>query len=61
MAYVVIDTGADTPPTADDLITEVNKTLGRWTGLRDIHFVEALPTTKSGKITRKALATAQSL
>lgn len=61
VAYVVIDTGADTPPTADDLITEVNKTLGRWTGLRDIHFVEALPTTKSGKITRKALATAQSL
>lgn len=61
VAYVVAEAGLGASPVAEDIIMAVNKTLGRWTGLRDIHFVESLPTTKSGKITRKSLANAQGI
>ncbi|WP_215762765.1 AMP-binding protein [Acetobacter sp. P1H12_c] len=55
VAYVVLETGFNTAPSAEKIIRQVHQALGRWVGLRDVRFVERLPTTVSGKIIRKAL------
>lgn len=57
VAYVVLDSRAECLPTSDDLIDRVSTLLGRWIGLKDIRFVKHLPTTVSGKITRRCLLT----
>ncbi|WP_395494860.1 AMP-binding protein [Acetobacter sp. KSO5] len=55
VAYVVIEAGRECPPSSEEIIRQVNDVLGRWIGLREIRFVRQLPTTVSGKITRKRL------
>lgn len=57
VAYVVPETSVDCPPTTDDIIDRVSELLGRWVGLKDVHFVKHLPTTVSGKIKRRHLQT----
>ncbi|MCP1197551.1 AMP-binding protein [Acetobacter senegalensis] len=55
VAYVVPDTEADYSPSSEEIVARVNEVLGRWVGLKEIRFVRRLPTTVSGKITRKRL------
>ncbi|GAN91406.1 acetyl-CoA synthetase [Gluconobacter frateurii M-2] len=55
IAYVVPVGADDSSVAVEDIIGLVNQALGRWVGLREVHFVERLPTTISGKITRKHL------
>lgn len=55
IAYVVPDAEADCTPFSEEIIARVNEVLGRWVGLKEIRFVRRLPTTVSGKITRKRL------
>lgn len=55
VAYVVPDTEADYTPSSEEIVARVNEVLGRWVGLKEIRFVRRLPTTVSGKITRKRL------
>ncbi|MEJ5143458.1 AMP-binding protein [Gluconobacter albidus] len=57
VAYVVPVAADDRSVAAEDIIGRVNQTLGQWVGLRAVYFVERLPTTISGKITRKRLLT----
>jgi long-chain acyl-CoA synthetase len=52
-AYVVVATG--TTPTTDELITYCRLHLAAYKVPRAIHFVEALPTTSSGKLMRRML------
>ncbi|WP_330848709.1 AMP-binding enzyme, partial [Acetobacter senegalensis] len=42
-------------PSAEEIVARVNEVLGRWIGLKEVRFVRHLPTTVSGKITRKRL------
>ncbi len=55
VAYVVPDAGVEHAPSPDEIIGRVNEVLGRWVGLKEVRFVKHLPTTVSGKITRKRL------
>ncbi|GBR01751.1 AMP-binding protein [Acetobacter oeni] len=55
VAYVVSISGLVRSPSAEEIIRQVRQTLGRWVGLREVRFTERLPTTISGKITRKSL------
>ncbi|MGS0646484.1 AMP-binding protein [Komagataeibacter melomenusus] len=55
VAYVVPDAEAACAPSADEIVARVNAVLGRWIGLKEVRFVRHLPTTVSGKITRKRL------
>ena len=54
LAYVVADHDL-TPPSAEDILRQVHQALGRWVGIKEVRFVRQLPTTTSGKITRKNL------
>ena len=38
-----------------DIIEQVNQTIGKWVGLKEIHFMAQLPTTRSGKILRNKM------
>ncbi|NHN93119.1 hypothetical protein GVI59_14310 [Acetobacter sicerae] len=42
-------------PSAEDFVARSNEVLRRWIGLKEVRFVRHLPTTVSGKITRKRL------
>ncbi|MBL7241256.1 AMP-binding enzyme, partial [Komagataeibacter rhaeticus] len=55
VAYVVPDPEVECAPSAEEIVARVNEVLGRWIGLKEVHFVRHLPTTVSGKITRKRL------
>ncbi|GCE85273.1 AMP-binding protein [Komagataeibacter diospyri] len=55
VAYVVPDPEVECAPSAEEIVARVNEVLGRWIGLKEVHFVSHLPTTVSGKITRKRL------
>ncbi|MFT9256934.1 MAG: AMP-binding protein [Acetobacter sp.] len=55
VAYVVPDTAAQNMPAPEEIVGQVHRTLGRWVGLKEVRFVQRLPTTVSGKITRKHL------
>lgn len=55
VAYVVPNSGVKVIPSSEEMIGRVNQALGRWIGLKEVHFVRHLPTTVSGKITRKRL------
>jgi propionyl-CoA synthetase len=55
VAYVVTGPDLDRSSSAEDIIGQVQQVLGRWVGLKEVRFVERLPTTISGKITRKSL------
>ncbi|MBV1833979.1 AMP-binding protein [Novacetimonas pomaceti] len=55
VAYVVPDPEAECAPSAEEIVARVNEVLGRWIGLKEVRFVRHLPTTVSGKITRKRL------
>ncbi|MBV1838152.1 AMP-binding protein [Acetobacter estunensis] len=55
VAYVVVDPQAACEPTSEEIVVRVNEALGRWIGLKEVRFVTHLPTTVSGKITRKRL------
>ncbi|OUI83367.1 AMP-binding protein [Acetobacter orientalis] len=39
-----------------EIIGQVNQTIGKWVGLKEVHFVTQLPTTRSGKILRKQIS-----
>ena len=54
VAYVV-PLDAASPPSCEEIIGAVGLALGRWVGLREVRFVEHLPTTVSGKIKRRHL------
>ncbi|ACI52368.1 AMP-dependent synthetase and ligase [Gluconacetobacter diazotrophicus PA1 5] len=58
VAYVVPDAWPVPPARAGEIIEQVGRGLGRWVGIRDVRFVAALPTTRSGKILRRRLAVA---
>ncbi|ATI13555.1 hypothetical protein DS739_13670 (plasmid) [Acetobacter sp. JWB] len=49
------NSGVKVIPSSEEMIGRVNQALGRWIGLKEVHFVRHLPTTVSGKITRKLL------
>ncbi|BCI67440.1 AMP-binding protein [Acetobacter aceti] len=55
VAYVVVDPEASCEPSSEEIVVLVNEVLGRWVGLKEVRFVRHLPTTVSGKITRKRL------
>ncbi len=55
VAYVVVDPQAVCEPSSEEIVALVNEVLGRWVGLKEVRFVRHLPTTVSGKITRKRL------
>ncbi|NVN37807.1 AMP-binding protein [Komagataeibacter swingsii] len=55
VAYVVPDPEAEYAPSSEEIVARVNEVLGRWVGLKEVRFVRQLPTTVSGKITRKRL------
>ena len=55
VAYVVPEPEFCRLISATDIVALVSQTLGRWVGLKDVHFVQHLPTTQSGKILRKHL------
>lgn len=55
VAYVVVNPGRECAPSSEEIIRQVNNVLGRWVGLKEVRFVQQLPTTVSGKITRKRL------
>mgnify|MGYP003361701527 CR=1 FL=1 len=55
VAYVVVNPGRECAPSSEEIIRQVNNVLGRWIGLKEVRFVQQLPTTVSGKITRKRL------
>ncbi|WP_010512570.1 AMP-binding protein, partial [Komagataeibacter europaeus] len=55
VAYVVPDPEAEYAPSSEEIVARVNEVLGRWIGLKEVRFVRQLPTTVSGKITRKRL------
>ncbi|RFD20255.1 acetyl-CoA synthetase [Komagataeibacter melaceti] len=55
VAYVVPNSGVEGRPSSEEIIGRVNHALGRWIGLKEVRFVKHLPTTVSGKITRKRL------
>ncbi|MCP1203846.1 AMP-binding enzyme, partial [Acetobacter oryzoeni] len=55
VAYVVTDPGMKYVQSAEEIVAQVNEILGRWIGLKEVRFVRHLPTTVSGKITRKRL------
>lgn len=55
VAYVVADPDVECAPCSEEIIVRVNQGLGRWVGLKEVRFVRQLPTTVSGKITRKRL------
>ncbi|MEE8663036.1 MAG: AMP-binding protein [Acetobacter sp.] len=54
VAYVVTDPDF-AAPSVEEIIGQVHQMLGRWVGIKEVHFVGRLPTTISGKITRKSL------
>ena len=55
VAYVVPSSGVEGRPSSEEIIGRVNQAIGRWLGLKEVRFVRQLPTTVSGKITRKRL------
>ncbi|MDN6714429.1 MAG: acetyl-CoA synthetase, partial [Acetobacter sp.] len=55
VAYVVPDTATQSIPATDEILGQVHRALGRWVGLKEVRFVQHLPTTVSGKITRRHL------
>ncbi|CEF42449.1 propionyl-CoA synthetase [Acetobacter senegalensis] len=55
IAYVVPDSVVECAPSSEEIVARVNEVLGRWIGLKEVRFVRHLPTTVSGKITRKRL------
>lgn len=55
VAYVVPAFVLDCSSVSKEISRHVDHALGRWVGLREIRFVDRLPTTRSGKITRKKL------
>ena len=55
VAYVV-PLDATSPPSCEEITGAVSLALGRWVGLREVRFVEHLPTTVSGKIKRRHLS-----
>ena len=55
VAYVVPDSEAECAPSAEEIVARVHEVLGLWIGLKEVRFVRHLPTTVSGKITRKRL------
>ncbi|NHN86650.1 AMP-binding protein [Acetobacter musti] len=55
VAYVVVESQAVCEPSSEEIVALVNEVLGRWVGLKEVRFVRHLPTTVSGKITRKRL------
>lgn len=55
IAYVVPDSEAECMPSSEEIVARINEVLGRWVGLKEVRFVGRLPTTVSGKITRKRL------
>lgn len=57
VAYVVPEPEFCRLISATDIVALVSQTLGRWVGLKDVHFVQHLPTTQSGKILRNHLVT----
>jgi len=59
VAFVVHQPWLVQAPDKARLIERVSTALGRWVGLREIHFVSTLPTTTSGKILRRSLAASQ--
>lgn len=56
VAYVVPDSTAHPTLSSEEIIGQVGQILGRWVGLREVHFVNHLPTTVSGKIRRRHLS-----
>ncbi|MBO1359796.1 AMP-binding protein [Acetobacter sacchari] len=56
VAYVVANSDLDSPPPVEIIVGHVHQALGRWVGLKEVRFVKRLPTTISGKITRKSLS-----
>ncbi|MFW7267200.1 AMP-binding protein [Gluconacetobacter sp. Hr-1-5] len=58
VAYVVPASWPARPEWAAEIVERVACGLGRWAGLKEVLFVRQLPTTVSGKIMRRTLATA---
>ncbi|MBB2204931.1 AMP-binding protein [Gluconacetobacter takamatsuzukensis] len=58
VAYVVPAAWPVRAECAGEIVERVGRGLGRWVGLKDVLFVKQLPTTVSGKIMRRTLATA---
>ncbi|GAA4480815.1 AMP-binding protein [Gluconacetobacter asukensis] len=58
VAYVVPASWPVQPGWTAEIVERVGRAMGRWVGLKDVLFVQQLPTTRSGKIMRKVLATA---
>lgn len=58
VAYVVTAAHCTTPMSLmrSEIIGQVNQTIGKWVGLKEVHFVTQLPTTRSGKILRKQIS-----
>ncbi|GAA09277.1 acetyl-CoA synthetase [Acetobacter tropicalis NBRC 101654] len=58
VAYVVVapQYAANMSVMRSEIIGQVNLTIGKWVGLKDVHFVAQLPTTRSGKILRKQIS-----
>lgn len=56
VAYVVPVNDVENTPSSQEIIAQVSHDLGKWTGLREIHFVNYLPMTVSGKIKRRDLS-----
>ncbi|MBS1060629.1 AMP-binding protein [Gluconobacter sp. Dm-44] len=57
VAYVIAVSDNKSKCSATEIIDLVNRSLGRWVGLKEVNFVKNLPTTVSGKIVRRCLAT----
>ncbi|MFS3135958.1 AMP-binding protein [Gluconacetobacter sacchari] len=58
VAYVVPAAWPAQAAWADEIVARVGQAMGRWVGLKEVLFVRQLPTTRSGKIMRRALAAA---
>jgi len=57
-AFVVLKAGYDpSPEMQKELITHIRNTMGAIVVMRDIHFVNTLPKTRSGKIMRRVMKT----